>query len=80
MEIIVFETRLEGIIFTPLIQAISKTEELDCVFVITKQHYEMLDQVLLFFSISPTYKLIRHIKRKTPFIEKNRYRIPKSSM
>lgn len=55
--LIVFGTRPEGIKLAPLIQAIEKSKELECVLLNTGQHKEMLDQVLALFSLQPKYDL-----------------------
>ncbi|MCM3067544.1 UDP-N-acetylglucosamine 2-epimerase (non-hydrolyzing) [Priestia flexa] len=50
-------TRPEGIKMAPLIRALKEEKEIQCVFVNTAQHREMLDQVLKLFKISPDYDL-----------------------
>ena len=41
----------------PLVKAIEKDDELECVVAVTAQHREMLDQVLELFKIKPQYDL-----------------------
>ena len=53
----VFGTRPEGIKMAPIIKAIKKRPEIECVICITAQHREMLDQVLNLFNIEPDYDL-----------------------
>ncbi|WFA08688.1 UDP-N-acetylglucosamine 2-epimerase (non-hydrolyzing) [Tissierella sp. Yu-01] len=53
----VFGTRPEGIKMAPIVKAIKKRPELECVVCITAQHREMLDQVLNLFNIVPDYDL-----------------------
>src|SRR5690606_200885 len=53
----IFGTRPEGIKMAPLAKALKKEEGIQCVFVNTAQHREMLDQVLDLFDITPDYDL-----------------------
>lgn len=53
----IFGTRPEGIKMAPVVKAIRQDEELECVFVNTAQHREMLDQVIDLFEITPDYDL-----------------------
>ena len=53
----VFGTRPEGIKMAPIIKAVKKRPEIECVICITAQHREMLDQVLNLFNIEPDYDL-----------------------
>ncbi|MFK2826437.1 UDP-N-acetylglucosamine 2-epimerase (non-hydrolyzing) [Bacillus sp. B190/17] len=53
----IFGTRPEGIKMAPLVKALKKEEGIECVFVNTAQHREMLDQVLTLFEITPDYDL-----------------------
>ena len=54
---LVFGTRPEAIKMAPLVKAIEKDDELECVVAVTAQHREMLDQVLELFKIKPQYDL-----------------------
>ena len=54
---LVFGTRPEAIKMAPLVKAIEKDNELECVVAVTAQHREMLDQVLELFKIKPQYDL-----------------------
>ena len=54
---LVFGTRPEAIKMAPLVKAIEKDNELECVVAVTAQHREMLDQVLELFKITPQYDL-----------------------
>ncbi len=53
----IFGTRPEGIKMAPVVKAIEQDTELECVFVNTAQHREMLDQVTALFDIKPDYDL-----------------------
>lgn len=53
----IFGTRPEGIKMAPLVKKLRKEEEIECVFVNTAQHREMLDQVLEIFDITADYDL-----------------------
>ena len=53
----IFGTRPEGIKMAPLVKALKKEEGIQCIFVNTAQHREMLDQVLDLFEITPDYDL-----------------------
>src|SRR5690625_1727825 len=53
----IFGTRPEGIKMAPVVKAIKQDTELECVFVNTAQHREMLDQVIQLFGIEPDYDL-----------------------
>ena len=53
----VFGTRPEGIKMAPIIKAIKKRSDMECVICITAQHRQMLDQVLNLFEIEPDYDL-----------------------
>ncbi len=53
----IFGTRPEAIKMAPLVKAIEKDERFESVVVVTAQHRQMLDQVLAFFQIEPTYDL-----------------------
>ena len=53
----VFGTRPEAIKMAPLVLALKKDKDIDCVFVSTGQHKEMLKQVLDLFEITPDYDL-----------------------
>lgn len=50
-------TRPEGIKMAPLIKKLKMVPGIECVFVNTAQHREMLDQVLKLFQITPDYDL-----------------------
>jgi len=54
---LVFGTRPEAIKMAPLVKAIEKDGDLECVVAVTAQHREMLDQVLELFEITPQYDL-----------------------
>ena len=62
----IFGTRPEGIKMAPLVKEINNREELECVFINTAQHREMLDQVLDMFDITPDYDLDLMKKKQTP--------------
>ena len=53
----IFGTRPEGIKMAPLVKALKKEQGIQCIFVNTAQHREMLDQVLDLFEITPDYDL-----------------------
>ena len=53
----IFGTRPEGIKMAPLVKALKKEQGIQCIFVNTAQHREMLDQVLDIFEITPDYDL-----------------------
>ena len=53
----IFGTRPEGIKMAPLVKALKQEVGLECIFVNTAQHREMLDQVLELFEIIPDYDL-----------------------
>lgn len=53
----VFGTRPEGIKMAPIIKAIKKKKDAECIVCITAQHRQMLDQVLDLFDIQPDYDL-----------------------
>lgn len=48
----VFGTRPEGIKMAPIIKAIKKRSDMECVICITAQHRQMLDQVLNLLRLS----------------------------
>jgi len=54
---IIFGTRPEGIKMCPLVINLKNDPEIECVFVSTGQHKEMLDQVLDLFKVKPDYDL-----------------------
>lgn len=62
----IFGTRPEGIKMAPLVKQLKEDKELDCVFLNTAQHREMLDQVLELFDIQPDYDLNLMRARQTP--------------
>ncbi|WP_071393438.1 non-hydrolyzing UDP-N-acetylglucosamine 2-epimerase [Bacillus tuaregi] len=53
----IFGTRPEGIKMAPLVKALKNEAGIQCVFVNTAQHREMLDQVLDLFELVPDYDL-----------------------
>lgn len=53
----IFGTRPEGIKMAPLVKLLKQDKDIECVFVNTAQHREMLDQVLDLFDIKPDYDL-----------------------
>jgi len=53
----VFGTRPEAIKMAPLVQALKKDEQIECILCVTAQHREMLDQVLELFELVPDYDL-----------------------
>ena len=53
----IFGTRPEGIKMAPLVKELQKHPEINCVFVNSGQHKEMLDQVLDLFDLSADYDL-----------------------
>ena len=53
----IFGTRPEGIKMAPVVKALKQEEGIECIFVNTAQHREMLDQVLDLFEITPDYDL-----------------------
>lgn len=53
----IFGTRPEGIKMAPVVKALKRQEGIECIFVNTAQHREMLDQVLELFAIIPDYDL-----------------------
>lgn len=55
--LLVFGTRPEAIKMAPVYDMLRKTPNLDVRLAVTGQHREMLDQVLLLFSIVPDYDL-----------------------
>lgn len=55
--LIIFGTRPEAIKMAPLVKEFLKHEEFDTKVCVTAQHREMLDQVLVFFEITPDYDL-----------------------
>jgi len=55
--LLVFGTRPEAIKMAPLVIALQNKPAFECAVCITAQHREMLDQVLCFFGINPTYDL-----------------------
>jgi len=59
-------TRPEGIKMAPLVKLLKNDPEIDCVFVNTAQHREMLDQVLGLFEINPDYDLNIMKSKQTP--------------
>lgn len=62
----IFGTRPEGIKMAPLVKELKETEGIDCIFLNTAQHREMLDQVLDLFEITPDYDLNLMKERQTP--------------
>jgi len=54
---IIFGTRPEGIKMCPLVINLKNDPDIECVFVSTGQHKEMLDQVLDLFEVKPDYDL-----------------------
>lgn len=54
---LVFGTRPEAIKMAPLVKAIERDKDLECVVAVSAQHREMLDQVLELFEIKPQYDL-----------------------
>ncbi len=52
-----FGTRPEAIKMAPLVKALEKDPDIQCVTCVTGQHREMLDQVLDVFQIKPQYDL-----------------------
>ncbi len=64
---VIFGTRPEGIKMAPLVKQLKQDADMDCVFINTAQHREMLDQVLELFSIQPDYDL--NIMKKGQTIE-----------
>lgn len=58
-------TRPEGIKMAPLVKELIQNKSIDCVFVNTAQHREMLDQVLQLFNLTPDYDLDM-MKEKLP--------------
>lgn len=50
-------TRPEGIKMAPLIKALKQEKDIECLFVNTAQHREMLDQVLELFALQPDYDI-----------------------
>ena len=55
--LIIFGTRPEAIKMAPLVNEFKKNTNVDVKVCVTAQHREMLDQVLLFFNITPDYDL-----------------------
>jgi len=55
--LVVFGTRPEAIKMAPLVRELHKHIEFETKVCVTAQHREMLDQVLVFFSIQPDYDL-----------------------
>ncbi len=53
----IFGTRPEAIKMAPVVKALQKDDQMDCIVCVTAQHREMLDQVLRVFDISPDYDL-----------------------
>lgn len=53
----VFGTRPEAIKMAPLVKAVEATDGLEPLVVVTAQHREMLDQVLVLFDVHPSYDL-----------------------
>lgn len=53
----IFGTRPEGIKMAPLVKALKNEKDIECVFVNTAQHREMLDQVLELFELKADYDL-----------------------
>ncbi|MGB7998594.1 MAG: UDP-N-acetylglucosamine 2-epimerase (non-hydrolyzing), partial [Anaerobacillus sp.] len=64
---VIFGTRPEGIKMAPLVKQLKEDADMDCVFINTAQHREMLDQVLELFSIQPDYDL--NIMKKGQTVE-----------
>ena len=62
----IFGTRPEGIKMAPLVKELKKHQNIECVFLNTAQHREMLDQVLELFEITPDYDLDLMKKKQTP--------------
>ncbi|MNC02337.1 UDP-N-acetylglucosamine 2-epimerase [compost metagenome] len=54
---VIFGTRPEGIKMAPLVKALKKDKDINCVFINTAQHREMLDQVLEMFNVTSDYDL-----------------------
>jgi len=54
---VIFGTRPEAIKMCPLVINLKNDPEIDCIFVSTGQHKEMLDQVLELFEVKPDYDL-----------------------
>jgi len=55
--LIVFGTRPEAIKMAPVVKAFQKESSFETKVCVTAQHREMLDQVLVFFKITPDYDL-----------------------
>lgn len=53
----IFGTRPEGIKMAPLVKALKNDENIECLFLNTAQHREMLDQVLDLFDLKADYDL-----------------------
>jgi len=54
---VVFGTRPEAIKMVPVVKALEKQPNIECVVCVTGQHRQMLDQVLEFFSVHPQFDL-----------------------
>lgn len=53
----IFGTRPEGIKMAPVVKELMSREDVECIFLNTAQHREMLDQVLELFEIKPDFDL-----------------------
>ncbi|HYH04700.1 MAG TPA: UDP-N-acetylglucosamine 2-epimerase (non-hydrolyzing), partial [Bacillota bacterium] len=53
----VFGTRPEAIKMAPVVKALERSEQFQCLTAVTAQHRQMLDQVLELFDIRPRYDL-----------------------
>lgn len=62
----IFGTRPEGIKMAPLVKELQKDNDIECIFLNTAQHREMLDQVLSLFKITPDYDLNLMKETQTP--------------
>lgn len=54
---VIFGTRPEGIKMVSLVKELRNNKDIECVFINTAQHREMLDQVLNLFEVKPDYDL-----------------------
>ena len=56
---VIFGTRPEAIKMVPVIKVLEKAAEFKPIVVVTRQHRQMLDQVLETFDVSPTSVVVK---------------------
>ena len=56
---VIFGTRPEAIKMVPVIKVLEKAAEFKPIVVVTRQHRQMLDQVLENFDVSPTSVVVK---------------------